>query len=722
MDLSNTGDNLIVEEPEPYDPFTLSREQIFAGNEIIQCFVENSNDIRWAILLAQMQSGKTETYLFIISELIRLLVVETAVIFSGNTETDLRDQLKKEVDGTGDAKFYGKYELFLEETLSIPSRTRREILANIKTHILVLWGTELNKHKTSYFKTLFIWEEAHHAQTINQCPDKFLKKIGISANGDVTTLKQKENFVISISATPFSEYSDYHHLKQHKKLIQMRPGNGYNSVKIIRDSGRLKSFNLVETGLRTALSTPHSDPKYAIVRISKKNEAKVLDIISCFPNWRHVIHDSLSTGIDKEMGDRTWNGMENAPEQDTVILIRGKCRMGKNLEKQHILFVMETAKNSNTDTVLQGLLGRVCGYSVGSKNIDVYIHDKIIKSGELQRYIELTDGEEIIPSKAMNIKKTTNNNRLSSIIITTNNVQLSPTIPIHIPKRCISEHSTFSNITGVINDLIYVLSESEDYNIENHNPNNIKRLIIGELEKVKENPEKVNNHRLSNMSYKSALEQILNAIENNIPANPSKKINTRNKESDPSIYNIALYYVDKKINKDKTPISHMIPYMSNLEVGSYYLCCMVPINDINSKIVRQLPKTTGKEIFRYNNILETTETEMVNGGFCLSLRPETATNANIMFESIRECVLRSKETETMLLNPKRINSIRQPGFEKYTGIFVSLDVYCALIYEGTIYNKIKSEFNVEIKLTKSKGRQPNMPPGCIYRLAEISWK
>ena len=135
---------------EVYDSLVLSSQQIDAGMQIIRCFMEEDQGIRWAILLAQMQSGKTETYLFVCCELIRLDLVMEVVIFSGNAETDLREQLKKEVLGLGDAKFYGKYDLYLEEVVGLGSRQRRPIMDIVKTHIIVLWGTELNKHQKNY--------------------------------------------------------------------------------------------------------------------------------------------------------------------------------------------------------------------------------------------------------------------------------------------------------------------------------------------------------------------------------------------------------------------------------------------------------------------------------------------------------------------------------------------------------------------------------------------
>ena len=384
-----------------------SNEQIEAGKKIINCFMEDPNGVRWVILLAQMQSGKTDTFLFVCCELIRLGKVENAVIFSGNSETDLKCQLITKVQGQ-DSEFYNKYSLYLEDNEQLNTRQRQPIIEKIKQNISVIWGSELNKtNKIEYSKTLFVWEEAHYAQTVNQCPDKFLDKVGISANGDKLVLQEKENYVLSVSATPFSEYSDYYYYGQCKKIIYMQPGVGYTSVKDILGSGRLKSFSNIENGLVTALSTPYDTPKFGIVRITNKNENAVKEIIRQFPSWKQVIYDSLGDSKTRDIGIETWKQMNNVPEQNTVILLRGKCRMGKNLDKKHIAFVMETVKNANTDTILQGLLGRVCGYSEGSDKIDVYLHNKIIKSNEIERYISLVNGESIIPSKATNIAKTT---------------------------------------------------------------------------------------------------------------------------------------------------------------------------------------------------------------------------------------------------------------------------------------------------------------------------
>ena len=49
----------------------------------------------WGMLLAQMQTGKTNTFLLTACEMLRTGKVERVIIFSGNQETDLRDQLNE---------------------------------------------------------------------------------------------------------------------------------------------------------------------------------------------------------------------------------------------------------------------------------------------------------------------------------------------------------------------------------------------------------------------------------------------------------------------------------------------------------------------------------------------------------------------------------------------------------------------------------------------------
>jgi len=643
--------------------------------------------------------------------------VENVAIFTGNREKELKEQILLEIQGNVNQRsfFDTKYsdylinhtDIFRNLDFANTFHLLGDIIQNIKSKITVIWGTELIK-KTQLIpkeNTLFIFEESHFAQSLGQTPGKFLNAIGIPGNGDTEMLEQRNNYICSVSATPFSELCDAGNFNQSKKVVKMRPGNGYRGVKWFTDNNKIIGYDDWETSLRTALRNKKDEGNWAILRVRGNEQFEVAERICIREEWVIRNYDQENSDIS------SMKDLQNKPNTASIVILRERCRMGTVVPKEHLAFVFETSTVSKTDTMLQGLLGRACGYH-NNDTLLIYLNRQLIESGEIDTYIEFCEGgENAIPTNAKNVIGTVNTRE--PVVVNRNNMQLYPIIPIHIPRHCISEESKFEDIPSVIIDIIYTLSESNEFGITNDNTESVNRKIIEELNKALPFPKKVNNNRISKKSHKSTLENILNGIKYKKPTNGGSKIlNTR---KDVSVYKVSLYYVEK-------PVPNF-----DLEVGSYYLCCMLNLTDeeiidLKTKRIRQLPQTNGKEIFRYCNFLETGEVDISNGGFSLTLKPETATNLNIMFESIRECVLRSKETETMLVNPKRICSIRQPGFEKYTGIFISLEVYCALLYGGNIYNRIKEEFNVEIKLTKSKGRQPNMPPGCIYRLAEISWK
>jgi hypothetical protein len=702
----------LAKRQEKISKYCLSDEQIRAGKEIINCFITDPNGIRWAILLAQMQSGKTETYLFVCCELIRLSIVNSVVIFSGNADTDLRDQLKREIDGGRGARFYKKYDKYLQKNIYLDEDDEDKILEfieKIQTSIEVLWGTELNKNKKSYSKTLFVWEEAHHAQSVHQCPDKFLKKIGISADGNKAILKQKDNFVLSVSATPFSEYSDFHHFGQFKQVVYMKPGVGYNSVKDILTSGRLKSFKNVETGLRTALSTPHSSSKYAIVRISKKNEDRVKEIISEFPSWTFAIFDSISTGLAKEEGERVWNGMKDAPLRDTIILLRGKCRMGKNLEKEHVLFVMETAKNSNTDTILQGLLGRVCGYSTGSNLVDVYLYSKIVDSGEIQRYINLTEGQHVIPSKACNVAKTaTCKSRHPTIPFQVTNVDVNgctriPILSKIIDKIASPEFNFGRTDRGQFDEIKRKLVRSDPRLPSTERDHMVEIAwhdVSGNMrDRFEPVSEKIHYYETTDDSYPSDLWHTGSEKKNRI----NKKTGIKKEDIDEGRIINVFYY--REANEKY-----------GIEAGSAFIYGVTETQNPVYVAKTNIPKTTGREIFAHR--LEDGTEVVANGGFVINLPIASAADVSVMHQNI----LRFAELTLEFPTSRSVNSQWNPASEEYKGIIVTQIVRNALLPGGEIFEDIRTKFGFNLTLTGPTKTEPIRCGGVeCFRYASISW-
>jgi hypothetical protein len=625
--------------------------------------------------------------------MVRLNLIESVIIFSGNAETDLRDQLKAKVTGK-DKDFEKAYRKFLrnklrEENFDGDEADESErIMENVLAKITVIWGTELNKFKEHPENSLLIWEEAHFAQSLSQCPDKFLRRVGISADGDSAYLQPKNNFVLSVSATPFSELSDNIHNTQNKATVYLKPGNSYNSIKMIRDCGRLKSFISFESGLTAALNTHRASPKYAIVRISNKNESKVISIINAC-GWAFVVFDSLDKSHeDAKRAIEVWKNMGTAPVRDTVILIRQKCRMGKNLNKQHVLFVMETAKSSNTDTVLQSLLGRVCGYSAGSDQIDVYLHKKIVDGGEISRYVQLIDvidetGEVfILPKKANNL--------------TTKRVSITnPIIPIAI-KRDRNQFPSNDHRSDVIND-VYDAFLNHPERILNKNRNIILEEIREKyLSTWNENKSKLKANYLAKGKKtrgKDKAIMIKNAFENN-----EAKYFGSGGGIDAEGIEIKIW-----VNKD----------IDELDTEIFYISAATMYND--NTIDKRIPKTTKREVFAHN--LEDGSEIDCNGGMPKLLSPSTATDWTAMCDELSDFVEVSRDSAYFAgVISLGTNEDGQPN-----GIVVTDKVMKELSEGGRIFKTIKN-MGATLKVTKSRGPIPKaLKDKNMIKLVSITW-
>lgn len=673
----------------------ITTEHVSAANAILESFMVGF----WTILIAQMQSGKTFVFLLVCCEMIRLNLISSVIIFSGNAETDLRDQLKGKISGS-DSEFYDAYVEYLMEVHGFNFRTASHFVQQIKTKVIVVWGTELNKFKGRPEKSLLIWEEAHFAQSLHQCPDKFLRRVGISADGDSAYLQAKNNFVLSVSATPFSELSDNIHNTQNKATVYLSPGIGYNSVKMMRDSGRLKSFSSLETGLRAALNTPRDSPKYALVRISTKNEFEVIRIINSL-NWAYVVFDSLEkSDEDAARAKAVWKNMGSAPTRDTVILIRQKCRMGKNLNKQHVLFVMETAKSSNTDTVLQSLLGRVCGYSDGSERIDVYLHRKIVDSGEIDRYVQLIDDIEesgqilAIPKKAHNLK--------SSVTFKT----MYPIIPFLITDVDLSEMNSRYSIPNQVKEVI----NREDFNF-----GKTQRSQAHEITTKINAYCGVNAHRNTN-EVELEIHDASGYSRFKIISDSFKRYRDTDAMMPETLWTTG---VEKGLRREGR-IIHLFCYKnddirSGIRAGSVvvYGVTQTP-NDYYTEVTN-VPRTTMREVFAHN--LEDGRNVESNGGFVIPLPGESCNKIEVMLEHILDFIEISIRHETLGC----VSSQWDSKDREYKGILVFSHVEKSMLPNGSIYNAV-AEKGFELKLTPSPTPLPEkMTARGIKRFASISW-
>ena len=363
----------------------ISPEQILAFRNILAGFTTTF----YVLLLAQMQSGKTTTFKLVGCELLRQGIVENVVIFSGNRERELAAQIKD------NREFERDYRALLRDE-GFSAEEAEEIAERIVQQLVIIWGPELKTYVAPTTKTLFIWEESHHAQTQKQEVDKWFKRNGLSATGEGSS---NGNLMLSVSATPFSELSDYHHLKQHKIVVVMTPPEAYVGVEKMNASGRIHSYEDPEKELRKVLALYRSG--YGLVRATQPVQNKLAPLARRM-GWAIRTYDEMS----EEKDINVILGI--LPVKPTLIFLKGMCRMGKCIDPQFVQFAMETSKRSKTDTILQGLLGRLCGY----KQHTAHIYIRNLRMKEIDAFITLQHGNlGSIPHFANNVKGLTQKTR-----------------------------------------------------------------------------------------------------------------------------------------------------------------------------------------------------------------------------------------------------------------------------------------------------------------------
>jgi hypothetical protein len=596
LDNSTVFDFELVDDVEEfvYDEYRLPSRQVETGMSIYNHFM---SEFRWILLFAQMQSGKTETYMFAAAEMVRLEKVKNVVIFSGNRETELRDQLPDNFQA-----FLDKYRLYLQLDLGFsPEFIIPPIMDGLKKNfgkkgkdstVRIVWGTELEKYNGPKTDTLFIWDESHYGQSLKQEADKFLRKIGISADGDADILRESRNYFMSVSATPFSEMSDLKHGSQSKQVVIMRPVSAYNSVEKMWNGGRVHAYQDLKLGLVEALSSvPAGSRKWAVVRSTLKNETKVVAEIER-AKWDVVYYNSDQTCLVNGNVQDDMDFMDIAPSKNTCIVLKGMCRMGKQLKKDHLGFVFETSCGSKTDTVLQGLLGRSCGYG-NSANVHVYLPAVICNNGEIERYISMVSEAQQMPKKGMNIKGCRNT--------------LDPIIPVRIEfgSESLNDLSCEHLAASVKAAIDEIGAPQQVYTVDDVNNENNQDMIRDRILSLPYEYFKKHNLSRGNVTYEKekVLEKIETSRRERRPVMLGSGCGVKADGNEVKLWVHGRYvYVDCRING----------YCScNLRRE---LCQCLALNP------RNIPKTTGNEVFKHKLVPEVVEPMRRQNAVCMKAK------------------------------------------------------------------------------------------------------
>ena len=463
----------------------------------------------WVHLFAEMQSGKTDTYLLVACELFRLGLIAHVIIMCGSSDTILKKELQKKINYFINTT----YNHYLEDELKMSRDDRADLIEKLNYSVELIWGTKLKNNILNPEKTLIILEESHFAQSKDMMPDKFLKDAGICANGDYETLRQKNCYVLSVSATGFSEISDMKLNRTdafNKGMVRIKPGRGYYGVKQMHARGKIKGFKDPLVALQQACSQNYGKIGYGLVRIKDKDNTAMAERIAIMHGYKVKYFDSENR--EKGTFVTTLDELANEPDEPTIIFMKDKCRMGKEVPKQYIVFCIETALSSKADTILQGLLGRMCGYLI--HDIDVYIYEDIIK--EIETYIRLCEGGILIPSKAMNI--------IPPEIRITNGTGGNAIIPLKIDAETlnITSYADRDDRNLLVNAVLEYLNSGK---VINKNGAEQSREILEKANRLDRSAFKVRRIAKENKSYADAPKRLYDSFSTGTPKGPGTTVN-----------------------------------------------------------------------------------------------------------------------------------------------------------------------------------------------------
>lgn len=647
--------------------------EIFAAQCLFDAYILGV--AAYCLLVAQMQSGKSNSYMLAACELVRAGIFEEFVVISGNSETELKRQASVVSGG-----FWESYKDYLQDC----GFSRLEACAvrnNIVRKFKVLWGADLTKAVrcgTLFTKTLFVWDESHYAQTTNQRPDKFFRHQGLQPDG---SLSERGNCLLSVSATPFSETIDNENIQQHKHIVKVTPGIGYIGVSDMLENGQVQSWvgdyrpRLAE--LLDQLSESTSKRNIGLVRVSHKTEPVVAEMVRD-AGIDYVLYDMKHDGI--------INDVLNGCDRPRVVAVKNKVRMGKRIEKRCISWGFETLSTKSADTLLQGLIGRLCGYpqSGSSEKITIYVHENSIPA--LAKYADWMGGEtdvainraarSAVPAPAMNVKS----------------VRARVFLPT-IPDKLLLQLNEWDGTNHDLRRLVLDHIQSPAFVSKNEE----RDLVYMKAQLVEQGVRAMTLTSLDTTSHAGHKDNLERCHTLGRPLeNPGSSCGAQG-----GIRTIRVCYSGNlRLQRDQ-PWEVYLQYNTEPRGGE--------------------PRavTTKREVFCTTN--ERGVEREANGMQSFALTRETSHCIRAMGKELWDAVTRSQFPAAGNGNFNCIESCATNDQRQWQGIVVTEEVYIALQRGGSIYKTLLDTRGITLVISKARGRRPvGLPEGYI-RLTRISW-
>ena len=313
-----------VRQVEPYP------NQRKAADEILDCF---HSEINYCLLRADVQSGKTGTYQYLIRMMLSSGMIDRAYILCGSHELELIAQCEDDI---------------------IEWHSGKQ-----RTQVQILFRQHFEKNLMNTTRTLIIVDETHLVCGKDQSLSTFLQRHELTLIGTTERMVQNSTYILSVDATPFAEIAAMKHGASFRKgYVVLENAEGYFgpqhylAAKLIHETFDIGTKKAMFVSLIKRFPR-----KYFLVRVTKRNKQYNLLMKACQGICDVVYFTSKKS--DTQIALQT---LETAPLRTTIVIIDGRLRCGKRVPKKHIAVVWETSVAANTDTIIQGLLGRMSGY------------------------------------------------------------------------------------------------------------------------------------------------------------------------------------------------------------------------------------------------------------------------------------------------------------------------------------------------------------------------
>jgi hypothetical protein len=336
----HTIGNLIIHE-----------EQANCAHEIIKVFERQGGP---PILIAQMQQGKTGVCIKVVDQVIN------------NCETTNKKYQIIFLTNISDNELKGQ-------------TTKRLRLAGLSSKVDIIHHADLKggfEPKIDVDIRLIIIDECHIAleKSVDSKPKpfhEFLKKCGIKYGQSINTWENKNNYVLSVSATPYAQviWSKINEKafesvvlevnENYYSIQQMKKDNRFRQSEPVAKNGKVTKF-FIKCMEEFISSCKINGNGHMIVRAVGSAPDAIKDLIKeKYPICDVEIYESSPINNIKDLDDTLG---EEFP-RPFVAIIRGCLRAGKTLQTtKHIRMWIEPP-GSKTDTMCQ-VVGRCLGFEM----------------------------------------------------------------------------------------------------------------------------------------------------------------------------------------------------------------------------------------------------------------------------------------------------------------------------------------------------------------------